>query len=378
MPNGQKASWLALALVATVAALPAWSAEGPATEPVLEQLERLSGMGQGDDPVPLLEAVSDGIAADPRRLLEPLLRKIRDGKLSDTSLAMHVWALGLTRDPAAVDPLIALHRATGSPAVQRSCRQALATIGGERAGQVLVAALDGTQQAEMRFEILALLAQMQHPEAPARAGELLAVDPQRYFWQPVLVFGAMGDQGVPYLLSRMADPDRQVRMNAIQVLGLWLLASEAAPRITAAYGNEEDVEVREVMLNAMQLAVTDLAAVRRFFREVEKAERDERLVAFARQTLGAIGALAAEAEQFARQPPQAPRPFQDVWDELYRSAGRKGDYPALSAASRPEHEGRLKALRQRILHRHSEEALADYQRVNRIILRTRMVAAAHP
>jgi hypothetical protein len=365
-----------MALVLAVALIPGAAVAGEGPHPLLAQIERLSRLKDGEDPVPLLEAVSDGIAADPGAVLAPLIQKVGDPEMAERPLAVHVWALGLTRDAAAIDPLVALYRRSASVVVQRSCLQALATIGGPRAGTVVAAALDAASEPDVRFEILALLAQMHHADAARLADELLGLDPGRFSWQSVMVFGKLGDQAVPHLLSKLADPDRHVRMNAIHVLGLWLLAPEAAAPLAAGYWSEGEPEVRELMLNALQLTLGDLATVQRFFEQVVQREPDGKLVAFARETLGTVERLRADARQLGEQRPAGGRSFQEVWEELYRSAGRTGDYAALWAASRPGDEGRLKVLRERILQRHSDEALRDYQRVNRIILRNRLAESA--
>jgi hypothetical protein len=65
--------------------------------------------------------------------------------------------------------------------------------------------------------------------------------------------------------------------------------------------------------------------------------------------------------------------FQHEYGRFFKSAGKKGDYKALASASTVEDEPKLKALRERILQRDSDEANYDYQKVNEIILMNRMV-----
>jgi HEAT repeat protein len=360
----------AAAFVLALAA--AASAFGAAPATVLDQLDRLTALSADDDPIPLLDAISDAIAAEPASFVKPLLARVKEGRLPERSLAMHAWALGLTGDPAAVEPIAALYRESGSLAVQRSSLQALATLGGARAGEVLVGALQRADQPAARFEILALLAQMQHEAVLDAADALLALDPKADAWQPVLVFGKLGDKGVPFLLDRIADKDLRVRTNAVHVLGVWLMAPEAGPRLRAAYWSEKDPGVRELMLSAVQGTTSDVGELRRFFQAVVTREPEVDLQQAARETLANLQGLAERAAAFERERAAPSRPFREVWQELYRSAGRKGDYEALSAASRADDEPALKSLRQRILQRHSNEAFQDCQKVNRIILRNRL------
>ncbi|MFB3818842.1 MAG: HEAT repeat domain-containing protein [Candidatus Methylomirabilales bacterium] len=361
----------ALAGLALVLALAA-PASAAAPGAVLDQLDRLTALAAEDDPIPLLDAISDAIAAEPARFVKPLLTRIRGGGLPERSLAMHLWALGLTGDAAAVEPIAALYRESGSAVVQRSSLQALATLGGARAGEVLAGALRRAEDPTARFEILALLAQMQH-EAVLEAGHaLLALEPQQDAWQPVLVFGKLGDKGVPFLLDRIADKDLRVRTNAIHVLGMWLIAPEAGARLRAAYWTERDRGVRELMLSAVQGTTSEVGELRRFFEAVLAREAEADLQETARETLANLEGLADRAADFDRLRPAPARPFRDVWAQLYRSAGRKGDYEALSAASHADDEPALKSLRQRILQRHSNEAFQDCQKVNQIILRNRL------
>lgn len=342
--------------------------------PLLEQIDRLATLDEDADPLPLLDEISDAIARDPATPVAPLLARIASGTLPEKQLSVAVWALGLTRDPRALEPILRAYRAAESSLVRGSCLQAVAAIGGPRAAETLLAAFDAARDSGMRFGILALLGQLQEPAALSRAEALLRLDPEKSAWQSVFVFAAMGDTAVPFLLSKIADPDVNVRTNAIAVLGIWLLAPEAGPALTRAYFGEASTQVRALILGSVQRTIADLGELRRFLERVVATEQEAQLLTFARETLTGLDGLAADAARFRSKRTEPTQPFGEVWGQLYRSAGRKGDYDALAAASTVGDEASLKLLRERILQRRSDDALQDYQKVNRIILRNRLAA----
>ena len=89
-----------------------------------------------------------------------------------------------------------------------------------------------------------LLAQMKHAPALELCGTVLKADPKEYYWQSVFVFGQYGDMAVPFLLDRIADPDTNVRYNAVSLVGTWLIAPEAHMALRERYFEEPDALIR--------------------------------------------------------------------------------------------------------------------------------------
>jgi hypothetical protein len=93
---------------------------------------------------------------------------------------------------------------------------------------------------------------------------------------------------------------------------------------------------------------------------------------FARETLGNMDQMKADVVAFAQKKQSSAPSFQSEYIQLFKSAGKKGNYEALGVYSTAQDELKLKALRERILQRDSDEAFYDYQKVNGIIMRDRL------
>ena len=357
--------------------LAALSGSSPAcaqgSEGVLRQIDTLAAADERG-PIELIKSVVYGIEEKPGALAPSLLSRVARPGLTEKQRAVYVWALGLTRDPAGSEPLFELYRTSSSPLVRKNCLEALANIGEPKAGPVLLGALDGSTDRPMRFGIMALLGRMQYEPALPRTEELLRQDWKTCYWWCKFVFGQYGDQAVPFLLPKITDPDRNVRMNTIFVLGGWLLAPEAVDPLEWAYWKEADPSIRGAILSALEHTTSDLSRIRRHFEGVVARELDSDVLKFARETLDSLETIRAEIVAHAKQKSVSADAFTRAWTELYKSSGREGDYEMLAKASGLADEPKLKGLRARILHRNSDEAWYDYQKVNRIIILNRHAA----
>ena len=339
------------------------------TQDVLAGIERLAAPG-GEKQVSLPESVVDGIENNPAAVSQALLPKLSDKKIPDQQLAVYVWALGLTKDSKAIEPIIALHRQSKSELVQGNCLRALAMIGGKKAEAHLLSTLDTTTNKDMRFNILNLLGQLQCEAALPKTEEVLKASPD-LGWQSIFVFGKMGDKAVPFLLRKINDKDRNTRGNSISALGQWILASEAALSLPNRYWQEEDTNVRMAILVSMERVAPDLSSMQKFFEQVVAREKDKSLLEFAHETVGNMDKLKEDIQSFSKKKKPSASGFNKEWTSLYKSCGKKGDYEVLAATSVLADEPKLKTLRERILQRDSDEAFYDYQKVNDIIIRNR-------
>lgn len=297
-----------------------------------------------------------------------LALKLDNAAETDEALSIYAWGLGVARYEAAIDPLITLHGRTHSDAVRWNCASALSSIGGEKAGGFLLSTLEKEADSEKRFETLNLLGEMRHVPALPLMTELLKKDPKRFHWQSIAAIGKMGDAAVPFLLSKLADPDRNVRMNATLVAGNWMVAPESLDRLLSRFREETDEEVREVILSSLLMLHRDIPSGKAFFEMVAAEEKDPKIAEECRNVATTYAAVAAELDAFSAKKGGAPGDFEIARQKLYRSAGQVGDYGALARTSRLSDEPKLKRLRERILKRNSEEALGDYRDVTRIIV----------
>jgi HEAT repeat protein len=346
--------------------------------PVDETLSDLDRMASpaGQRERSLGQTIVENIEKNPAEISKRLLSRLNDKNLSEKQLAVYVWALGLAKDKAAAGPIIDLHGQSKSELVKANCLRALAAIGGKPAEKLLLSTLDSTADREMRFNLLNLLAQMQCEAALPKMEEVLKQDPKQFYWQCIFVFGKMGDKAVPLLLKKMNDPDRNVRENAVCVLGMWLAAPEAAKPLFDRFWVEKDADLRSMILSCLEYTISNPAQTKDLFGQVVAKEKDARLLQFARETLGSLDETKSKIASAAAKKHVSPPAFQREYDKLFKSSGRKGDYEVLFSSSTADDEPKLKTLRQRILQRDSDEAFYDYRKVNGIIIRNRLIKAS--
>jgi HEAT repeat protein len=361
--------YAATALLAFAAWYPVLATE---TNDVLSQLDRMVSLGEKADRS-LGESIADGIATNPAAVSKALVLKLNNKDLTDAQLAVYVWALGLTKDQTATSVIEGLYKQNKTELVRSNCLRALAAIGGQRAGAFLLATLDLTMDKEKRFDILNLLSQMQCEAALPRTEEVLQQDPKEYYWQSVFVFGKMGDKSVPFLLKRINNKERNIRGNAMSVLGQWLIAPEAAKPLQDQYWAEKDAELRGLILSSLEKTIADFSQMKTFFEQVVAKEKDAKAADFARETVSTMDRMKADVADYGKKKQPSAAAFQREYELLFKSAGKSGSYDVLGVSSTAQDEPKLKALRERILQRNSDEAFYDYQKVNEIVLRNRLL-----
>jgi hypothetical protein len=342
------------------------------TNNVLSQIERMASAGKQAEPS-LGESIADGIRKNPAEISAALLPRLKDKNLTEMQMAIYVWALGLAKDEKAVSPIKEVYQQSGFDLVKRNCLRALATIGGQQAGNFLLSILDATTDRDKRFDILNLMAQMQCETALTKTEEVLKEDAKEFYWQPIFVFGKMGDKAVPFLLKRINDKDRNVRANTINVLGQWLIPPEVAKPLQDQFWIEQDKEIRSMILSSLERTITDLSQMKAVFEQVAAKEKDGELQKYARETLANVDQMKTNAVTFARKKQVSAASFKREYAKLFESAGKKGSYEDLAVYSTIQDEAQLKTLRERILQRDSDEAFYDYQKVNGIIMQNRFM-----
>lgn len=370
--TGKEMKMNRFAITAAILALTAGMVVSAQTTDVLLQIEQMVfDAGKADRS--LEESIVDGVEKSPAHVSKALIKRLNDEKLTEQQLAVYVWALGLTKDQKAVAPIDAVHKQSKSDLVKANCLCALAMIGGQRAEKLLLSALDATTDTSRRFDILNRLGQMQSEAALPKAEEILKLEIQKFYWQPIFVFGKMGDKAIPFLLTKINDKDRNIRANSISVLGQWLIPTEAAKPLQDQFWAEKDMELRVTILGSLERMMPDLAAMKAFFEQVADKEKEKDVVKFARETLDNMNKIKAAMATFTQKKQPSAEAFLREHAQLFKSAGKKGSYDILGIASTVDDEPHLKCLRERILQRDSDEAFYDYQKVNAIIMWNRML-----
>lgn len=348
------------------------AAEGEAQEALIAEIETLAASGEGSSGESHKNLV-ERIEAKAAAVTDALLPRLADAKAGERQLAIYVWALGVARDPRSVGPLISLSKTSASKWVRTNCYQALSLIEAREAGEFLYATLKTAKDKEERFVLLDQLAQMRYEAALSEAGEILGLDHKQYYWQSIFIFGKMGAKAVPFLIAKIDDPDANVRMNAINVLGIWLVAREAAQPLREHYWKEQDPEIRLLILNSLERVSPNLQAVKDFSTEVATKEKEASVVKFARETIDHVETMKRDLDAVKGLKKASPEAFASQYEQIFKSAGHEGDYGILSSASSWEDEPKLDRLRERVLQRNSDECFYDYQKINGIIIFNRLI-----
>jgi HEAT repeat protein len=343
------------------------------TNDILKDIDKMASLGEKAEPS-LVSSVAEEIEKNPKEISAALIPRLKDKDLTEVQMATYVWALGQAKDPGAVDAIIDVYKKTNSNLVQGNCLGALANTGGNQSGDFLLSALDSTKDKEMRYNILNLLGQMQYEKALPETDEILKLDIKNYYWLPMLVFGKMGDKSVPFLMGKINDPDLNVRANAVNLLGQWLLSTEAAQPMFEHYWTEKDTGISGMILSSLKDIVPDFSIITKYFKEVVGREKNEELLNLAQKTLDSMNNMKADVESYMKKKKVSDEAFRKEYERLFKSAGKDGDYEILAASSTLKNEPELKRLRERILLRNSDEAFYDYRKINVIIIENRLGA----
>jgi hypothetical protein len=349
------------------------SAAAQSADSIIAQIERLAAFGAKGDR-DLSKAIADQIEGYPDGVAPLLLPRLKNPAASESQLATYAWALGWSKDSSASDALMSLYRGSKSEWVRHNCIRALAMIGGKPAGEFFMSVLDGLSAGDTRYEILNLLCQMQYEPALPRTDEVLREDPKQYYWKPIFLFGKMGDKAVPFLLRRINDENQNVRTHAIHVLGQWLAAPEATRPLEDHFWTEKDEDLRIAVLSSLERTSTGLDQIKIFFEQVVANDKSEKVVKFAKETLADLDKISAAITEFVKKKKVSSADFEREYSRLYKSTGQEGDYDILGVSSTLEDEPKLKALKEHILLRDSDESFYDYQKVNNIIMFNRLAA----
>lgn len=338
---------------------------------VIKDLEAIISQGQPAT-FETFEAIKKNIDKNPKEILALLLEKVNTPGLPDESLAVYIWALGMTREPEAVAAIIRLSAGKQNEMLQKNACRALSMIGGDKAAEFLFRQLQQAPDIMARYYLLDLLAQLKYQPALPAAIEILQQDPKSLYWQSVYIFGKYGDSAVPFLLGKINDSNQNVRANAIMVLGQWLIAGEAVGPLKKQFQVESDPNIRTLILSSLERINSNADDIRVFSEEILKTEKDENVTQFAFETISDFEEMKNHITSF-KAGKQDDRPgFASAYQQLYDSLGKTGDYQLLATASTRADEASLKKLKEVILQRNANDCFHDYQKINDVIMLNRL------
>lgn len=344
---------------------------GPAAQPELEaDIEEMVRSGEDVSP-DMQQAIAEEVESQPAQAAELLLRRIADPAQNDKQRAATLWALGYTGDPRAADAMIHVLYQPQMVPLKGVILEALSRIGGPKAGDALVLELRDAKDENDRFQLLTLLARMQYDAALPLMLDLLHMDTEQAANQMLFCFGKMGDKAVPPLLTKTFDPDKTVRINAINMLR-WVGSSRAMIPLQKQYGLEQDPEVRLAILGALDTVMRpDQFEV--FLKTTLAAEKDREARSVMIEKQGEAPRKKGAFDSFKAAKVNDRALWKIAFDTLFRSNGRAGSLDDLAHASTVEDEPELQRLRARILDRQSAQCFSDYMKINQIIAFNKML-----
>ncbi|MEW6290881.1 MAG: HEAT repeat domain-containing protein [Thermodesulfobacteriota bacterium] len=339
--------------------------------PVIRDLEIIISQGQPAT-FEKFDAIKKNIEKNPKETLNLLLAKANSPDLPEESLAVYLWAMGMTKEPAAVDAIIRLTEGKQNEMLLKNACRSLAMIGGDKSAEFLFRRLQETTEPMARYYLLDLLAQLQYPPALPATIDILQQDPNSYYWQLVFIFGKYGDIAVPFLMNKINDSNQNVRANAIMVLGQWLIPGEAVAPMKKQFQAEGDPNIRALILSSLEKINSNADDIRIFSEDVLKTEKDEKVGQFAFETISNFEEMKNHISAFKAGKKDDRAGFEAAYRQIYDSMGKGGDYQRLAAASTRADEARLKKLKEVILQRNSNECFQDYQKINDVIMLNRL------
>lgn len=203
--------------------------------------------------------------------------------------------------------------------------------------------------------------------------DALKADPKEQYWMVVFTFGPDETEAVPYLMKYIDHEDKNIRYNAIIMLGNWLLAYESKEKLKSYYWKEKDPEIKVLLLSCLESLMTNLTESKEYFTSVIAKETDVKAKDYARETLSLFDKYKINLGDSLKNKEIDLEKFKAEYKLLYDSYGQEGEYENLMKYSTFKDEGLLRRLKERILERESDEALYDYRKVNYIILLNRFI-----
>ena len=303
-------------------------------------------------------------------LLLAALKKAKGNPRKQTSI---IWALGVANYQNAVDEIIQITSNSKDEKVMQSSLGALGMLGTESAGKYLLKTLAETKGSDDRMALFMLLARMQYLPVAEQAVELLKLDPSSKSWQAMMVYGQLGDVGIPVLLKKVNSEDKNERINAIYILSNWLMALEAAPVLKARYTKETDPQIKMLILRQIVNVSPDMASAIRFHQSIVKSESDANLKALSEGTVAQQKNVFDAVAAFKKQKVDDSKKFQQQYQLAYDSYGHDGDFKILSSCSKAADNEKLKKLRERVFQRGSDESFYHCESLNHIILLNRFM-----
>lgn len=298
---------------------------------------------------------------------ELLVQKLNAGKISEKQKAIYVWALGLTKDEKANDTIIGIYNEEKDKKslVAGNCLNALVMLNAPGTGDFIYDILKKTEDPELRFHLMLLLARMQYEKALPDFTEML----DKEQWKSMFLFGKMGEKSVPVLIGKLNDPNAEIRGNAAFLLGHFIMSEAAVKPLLEQYRQESFPGLKTLIIGGLERTVPDLKEQESIFKDLLKTEGNPDVRKFLQGSLASIPKIMQAAQQKQKGNHMM---FDTEYKKLFDSYGRSGDYKILAAHGIKSDEEKLLKLRERILEVETDEAFYRVDSLNNAILIVRV------
>jgi hypothetical protein len=316
------------------------------------------------------DSIRGKIEKEPETVLPLLISNANRKDLSNAGLSIYIWALGVTKSPDAVDSIIKLASEKKSESIDYHAYMALGEIGGKKSGDYLYNRLKNSKAPEERYCLFKTLAEIKYLEAIRETTEVLRY---KESWRSVFVFGKYGDSAIPFLMEQINDTDREIRGNAIMMLGHWLIATQSLAALKKRFWVEKDPQIRTLILSSLERINVSLEDTRAFSQEVVSREKNADVLKYAEEIIGGHDLWKERVRAHKAGKIENRSIFDSEYKSLYVSLGNLGSYERLSSASTKDDEEKLKILKEVVLQRDSDECLYSYNKINLIIVLNRLM-----
>lgn len=310
---------------------------------------------------------------EPAGTYEIILPFFETPGLSERGMTFLISLLGATQEPKAVDKVCTLAQENSSHNIVYACYATLTKLKTEPAIDCLDDLLDISNNPENRFIILNDLAELKYEPAISKSEEILKSDAKNDYWKPIFFYGKMGDLAIPYLLEHVDSDDVNVRYNAINLLGQWLITPRATTALEQQFWREDDIIMENLILSSLEQINPNNDSLIIFMKQVKDKAKNKESKEYAKEAIQLYRDKDKVKKQILEYKKLSPEEFQKLYKKLWDSYGHEGDYEQLMIVSGIEDEPVLKELKERILQRNSDEAFYDYKKINDIISMNRLV-----
>ena len=301
------------------------------------------------------------------------LRALTDSKTaSSDDKILAIRALGLLKDKNSSAFITDLLLNSKTPLIVYMSAWSLINIGGERNYFFVTENFQRIKSLmkddDLTYSLLIDLA-YNYKTKPALKlmADYLDVTPLNIY-KPVFLFTVYGknldsEQILNYYVN---SKDKNIRLNAIQILGRWYATPNAVFPFELILKTETDTDIRNAIIVGLKKIATKQAVA--LLSHIASNGINEKEKAYARAALEHVNKLTGQAKK-EKQSGNAPQfsKFKEEYFKLMSSKGYDGSYIQLEKNAQFKDIPRLETLRETIMLNVSENATINYDKVTDII-----------